>query len=77
MKIVLTEDQYKEVLNESIIKDTLKDLKINTGIVFTFGAGMGAFMGPVSRMLSGSGFSFNTTEVALFNNSFSSYFIKR
>ena len=65
MKIVLTEDQYKEVLNESIIKDTLKDLKINTGIVFTFGAGMGAFMGPVSVMLSGSGFSFNTTEVAL------------
>lgn len=65
MKIVLTEEQYKEVINESIIKDTLKDLKINTGIVFTFGAGMGAFMGPVSRMLSGSGFNLNPNEVAL------------
>jgi hypothetical protein len=65
MKIILTEDQYKEVLNENIIKDTLKDLKINTGIVFTFGAGMGAFMGPVSRMLSGSGFNLNPSEVAL------------
>ena len=65
MKIILTEDQYKEVLNENIIKDTLKDLKINTGIVFTFGAGMGAFMGPVSRMLSGSGFNLESSEVAL------------
>jgi len=65
MKIILTEDQYKEVLNENIIKDTLKDLKINTGIVFTFGAGMGAFMGPVSRMLSGSGFNLDPSEVAL------------
>ena len=65
MKIILTEKQYKEVLNENIIKDTLKDLKINAGIVFTFGAGMGAFMGPVSRMLSGSGFNLNPNEVAL------------
>jgi hypothetical protein len=65
MKIILTEEQYKEVLNENIIKDTLKDLKINTGIVFTFGAGMGAFMGPVSRMLSGSGFNLESSEVAL------------
>jgi hypothetical protein len=65
MKIILTEEQYKEVLNENIIKDTLKDLKMNTGIVFTFGAGMGAFMGPVSRMLSGSGFNLDPSEVAL------------
>ena len=65
MKIILTEDQYKEVLNENIIKDTLKDLKINAGIVFTFGAGMGAFMGPVNRLLSGSGFNLESSEVAL------------
>jgi hypothetical protein len=65
MKIILTEEQYKEVLNENIIKDTLKDLKMNTGIVFTFGAGMGAFMGPVNRLLSGSGFNLNPSEVAL------------
>jgi len=65
MKIIITEEQYKDVLNENIFKDTLKDLKINTGIVFTFGAGMGAFMGPVSRMLSGSGFNLDPSEVAL------------
>jgi hypothetical protein len=65
MKIIITEEQYKDVLNENIFKDTLKDLKINTGIVFTFGAGMGAFMGPVTRMLSGSGFSLQPSEVAL------------
>lgn len=65
MKIILTEEQYKEVLNENIIKDTLKDLKINAGIVFTFGAGMGAFMGPVNRLLSGSGFNLESSEVAL------------
>lgn len=65
MKIIITEEQYKDVLNENIFKDTLKDLKINTGIVFTFGAGMGAFMGPVTRMLSGSGFNLQPSEVAL------------
>jgi hypothetical protein len=65
MKIILTEEQYKSLINENLFKDTLKDLKMNTGIVFTFGAGMGAFMGPVSRMLSGSGFNLDPSEVAL------------
>lgn len=64
MKIIITEEQYK-LLNENLFKDTLKDLKINTGILFTFGTGMGAFLGPVERLLSGSGFSFNNTEIAL------------
>ncbi len=64
MKIIITEEQYK-LLNENLFKDTLKDLKINTGILFTFGTGMGAFMGPVERLLSGSGFSFNSTEISL------------
>jgi hypothetical protein len=65
MKIILTEEQYKELLSESIIKDTLKDLKINTGILFTFGTGITAFMGPVERLLTGSGFSFNENEISL------------
>ena len=64
MKIVITEEQYK-LLNENLFKDTLKDLKINTGILFTFGTGMGAFLGPVERLLTGSGFSFNNTEISL------------
>ena len=65
MKIVITEEQYKSLINENLFKDTLKDLKINTGILFTFGTGMGAFMGPVERLLTGSGFSFNKTEISL------------
>jgi len=65
MKIVITEEQYKKLINENLFKDTLKDLKINTGILFTFGTGMGAFMGPVERLLTGSGFSFNSTEISL------------
>ena len=65
MKIVITEEQYKSLINENLFKDTLKDLKINTGILFTFGTGMGAFLGPVERLLTGSGFSFNQTEISL------------
>jgi len=64
MKIVITEEQYQEIIKESIIKDTLKDLKINSTILFTFGTGMAAFMGPVKRMLEGSGFNLNENEVA-------------
>ena len=65
MKIIITEEQYKSLINENLFKDTLKDLKINTGILFTFGTGMGAFLGPVEKLLTGSGFSFNETEISL------------
>jgi hypothetical protein len=65
MKIVITEEQYKKILVESTLKDTLKDLKINTGILFTFGTGIGSFIGPVERLLSGSGFSMDETEISL------------
>jgi hypothetical protein len=65
MKIILTEEQYKYILIESTLKDTLKDLKINTGILFTFGTGIGAFIGPVERLLSGSGFSMNEKDIIL------------
>jgi hypothetical protein len=65
MKIVITEEQYKSLINENLFKDTLKDLKINTGILFTFGTGMGAFLGPVERLLSGSGFSLGNVEISL------------
>jgi hypothetical protein len=65
MKIIITEEQYKTILTENILKDTLKDLKINTGILFTFGVGMGALMDPVDRLLSNSGFSLNEKEILL------------
>ena len=65
MKIVITEEQYKEILIESTLKDTLNDLKINSGILFTFGTGIGAFIGPVERLLSGSGFSMDERDIIL------------
>ncbi len=65
MKIVITEEQYKKILVESTLKDTLNDLKINSGVLFTFGTGIGAFIGPVERLLSGSGFSMNERDIIL------------
>ena len=65
MKIVITEEQYKSLINENLFKDTLKDLKINTGILFTFGTGIGSFLNPVSRLLSGSGFSMDERDIIL------------
>lgn len=65
MKIIVTEEQYNRLLTEGILKDTLSDLKANTKILFTFGTGMGAFMGPVSRLLEGSDFNFTKEEIAL------------
>ena len=65
MKIVITEEQYKKILIESTLKDTLNDLKINSGILFTFGTGIGAFIGPVERLPSGSGFSMDERDIIL------------
>ena len=65
MKIILTEEQYKYILVENTLKDTLKELKISSGVLFTFGTGIGAFIGPVERLLSGSGFSMNQKDIIL------------
>jgi hypothetical protein len=65
MKIVITEEQYKKILVENTLKDTLNDLKINSGVLFTFGTGIGAFIGPVERLLSGSGFSMDERDIIL------------
>ena len=65
MKIIITEEQYKTILTENILKDILKDFNITSGILFTFGAGMSALMGPVDRLLSNSGFSLNEKELLL------------
>ena len=65
MKIILTEEQYKVILTENILKDILKDFNISSGLLFTFGAGMAALMGPVERLLTNSGFSLNDKEITL------------
>ena len=65
MKIIITEEQYKTILTENILKDILKDFNITSGILFTFGAGMASLMGPVDRLLSNSGFSLSEKEISL------------
>lgn len=65
MKIIITEHQYDQLMTEGILKDTLKDLKDNAKILFTFGTGISAFMGPVTRLLEGSDFNFTKEETAL------------
>ena len=65
MKIIITEEQYKTILTENILKDILKDFNITGGLLFTFGAGMAALMGPVERLLTNSGFSLNEKEISL------------
>lgn len=64
MKIILTEEQYNTLLVENVIKDIFKDLNINTGVLFTFGTGMGAILPIVDRLLKGDGISIDKTEVA-------------
>jgi len=65
MKIIITEEQYRTILTENILKDILKDFNITGGLLFTFGAGMASLMGPVERLLTNSGFSLNEKEVSL------------
>ena len=65
MKIIITEEQYKTILTENILKDILKDFNITSGILFTFGAGMAALMDPVDRLLNNSGFSLSEKEILL------------
>jgi len=65
MKIVITEEQYKQVLFENNLKDVLSSLKLNTSIIFTFGTGVSAFMGPVERLLTKSNFDFTQQDIIL------------
>jgi hypothetical protein len=65
MKIIITEEQYKTILTENVLKDILKDFNITSGILFTFGSGMAALMGPVDRLLNNSGFSLSEKEILL------------
>ena len=61
MKYLMESSEEKD----SIIKDVVQDLHLAPKFIFTFGSGIGAFHGPVSRLLEGSGFSLTKNEVIL------------
>jgi hypothetical protein len=49
----------------NIIKDVVQELRLAPKFIFTFGSGIGAFHGPVTRLLEGSGFNLTEKEVVL------------
>lgn len=61
--------QKKTIINESegkkLINSTLKELKLGMKIVFVFGAGIGAFINPVTNLLQNDGFDMTKEEVVL------------
>ena len=51
----LMESILKEENNKSIIGDIVDDFKLAPKFIFTFGTGIGAFYGPIQKLLEGSG----------------------
>lgn len=49
----------------NIIKDVVQELRLAPKFIFTFGSGIGAFHGPVTKLLEGSGFNLTEKEVVL------------
>lgn len=57
---ILTEDKKK-----SIIGDIVDEFKLTPKILFSFGTGVGAFVGPVTKLLQGSGVHVSEYEIYL------------
>ena len=62
---VLIETILKEEKNKSIIEDIVDDFKLAPKFIFTFGTGIGAFYGPIQRLLEGSGVTMTEYEIYL------------
>lgn len=62
---VLMETILKEEKNKSIIEDIVDDFKLAPKFIFTFGTGIGAFYGPIQRLLEGSGVTMTEYEIYL------------
>jgi hypothetical protein len=50
---------------KSVLEDIVNDLNLSKKFIFTFGTGIGAFMGPVKELLEGSGLHFSEYEITL------------
>lgn len=62
---VLMESLIKEEKGKSIISDIIDEYKLAPKFLFTFGTGIGAFIGPVTSLLEGSGISISEQDVYL------------
>lgn len=62
---IQTESEVKESEGKSIINSILNELKLGMKLVFIFGAGIGAFIGPVNDILNNEGISMSKEDVGL------------
>lgn len=62
---VLMESLIKEEKGKSIISDIIDEYKLAPKFLFTFGTGIGAFIGPVTSLLEGSGINISENSVYL------------
>ncbi len=62
--LLIKENDEKES-NNSILTDIVDDLNLSKKFLFTFGTGIGAFVNPVSELISGSGLSMTKEDVFL------------
>ena len=65
---ILREECRYKVINEGAsehVKSVVKDLKVSSNFIFHFGTGIGAFMGPIKRLLENGSISITDEEVAL------------
>jgi hypothetical protein len=61
----LMESILKEENNKSIIEEIVDDFKLAPKFIFTFGTGIGAFYGPIQKLLEGSGIVLSDYEIYL------------
>jgi hypothetical protein len=64
LSLLIKENDEKES-NNSILTDIVDDLNLSKKFLFTFGTGIGAFVNPVSELISGSGLSMTKEDVFL------------
>lgn len=58
-------NESEEEKKEGTLKDILTDLKIAPKFLFTFGTGIGGFLGPVTKLLEGSGVHLSQVDIGL------------
>jgi len=64
LSLLIKENDEKENTN-NIVSDIVNDLNVSKKFLFTFGTGIGAFVNPVSELISGSGLSMTKEDIVL------------
>jgi hypothetical protein len=62
---LMIESEKKGDNIKGIVDEIITDLKLVPNLIFTFGTGIAAFIEPVDKLLTGSGFSLNEKDIIL------------